>query len=104
MISLTEALAWEVRGRGVRITAVAPGPVRTSFHANMGSERSYYLRFMGTIDPELVARTGYLGYRMGLTLVYPRLIDRALALALRVSPHVIVVPIVSWLLRKRNGV
>ncbi|MEZ5925494.1 MAG: SDR family oxidoreductase [Hyphomicrobiaceae bacterium] len=103
VISLTEALAWEARGRGVQITAVMPGPVNTQFHADMGAERSYYLKFMGVVSPERVARAGYRGYRLGLTLVYPRLIDRVLALCLRLSPHFIAVPIVSWLLRKRNG-
>ncbi len=103
VISLTEALAWETRGRGVRVSVVSPGPVRTGFHAAMGAEHSFYLKFMGIIDPARVARAGYLGNRLGMTLVYPRLIDRALALGMRVTPHVILVPIVSWLLRRRNG-
>lgn len=103
VLSLTEALSWETRGRGVQITALAPGPVRTRFHTNMGAERSHYLTVVGTVDPERVARAGYRGYRMGLTLVYPRLLDRLLALGTRVTPHIILVPIVSWLLCKRNG-
>lgn len=103
VISLTEALAWETRGRGVRISVVAPGPVRTDFHAAMGAEHSFYLKFMGMVDPARVARAGYRGHMLGLTLVYPRLIDRTLALGMRVMPHFILVPIVSWLLRRRNG-
>jgi hypothetical protein len=101
--SLTEAIAWEVRGRGVTVTAVSPGPVATKFHARMGAEQSKYLRFLGTVSPERVARAGYLGHRLGLTTVYPRLLDWPTALALRLTPHIIMVPIVSWLLRKRNG-
>lgn len=101
--SLTEALSWETRGRGVVVTAVSPGPVRTEFHARMGSEESKYLRILGTVSPERVAWAGYLGHRLGLTLVYPRLVDWPMAVSLRVMPHVIMVPIVCWLLRKRNG-
>lgn len=101
--SLTEAISWEVRGRGVTVTAVSPGPVRTEFHARMGSEQSKYLRILGTIRPERVARAACLGNRLGLTIVHPRLLDWPMALALRLTPHVILVPIVSWLLRKRNG-
>lgn len=103
VISLTEALAWEIRGRGVKVSVVAPGPVRTGFHAAMRSDRSYYLKFLGIVDPARVARAAYRGHRLGLTLVYPRLVDRALALAMRLTPHVILVPIVSWLLRRRQG-
>jgi short-subunit dehydrogenase len=103
VISLTEALAWEVRGHGVRIAAICPGPARTRFHAAMGAERSYYLPFMGTVEPRRVARAAYWGHRLGLTLVYPRLLDWPVAIALRLMPHFIVIPIVSFLLRRRNG-
>ncbi len=103
VISLTEALAWEIRGRGVKVSVVAPGPVRTGFHAAMRSDHSYYLKVLGIVDPERVARAGYRGHRLGMTVVYPRLIDRVLALAMRLTPHVILVPIVSWLLRRRRG-
>ncbi len=36
VLSLTEAIAAETAGEGVRVCALAPGPVNTAFHARMG--------------------------------------------------------------------
>ena len=38
VLSLTEAIAAETAGEGVRVCALAPGPVNTRFHARMGAE------------------------------------------------------------------
>jgi hypothetical protein len=40
VLSLSESIAAETAGLGVRITALAPGPVNTGFHARMGSEQA----------------------------------------------------------------
>ena len=42
VLSFSEAVAAEVAGEGVRISALAPGPVNTRFHARMGAERALY--------------------------------------------------------------
>ena len=36
VLSLTEAIAAETAGEGVRVCALAPGPVNTRFHERMG--------------------------------------------------------------------
>ncbi len=42
VLSLTEAIAAETAGEGVRVCALAPGPVNTMFHARMGAENAFY--------------------------------------------------------------
>ncbi len=42
VISLSEAVASELAGTGVRVAVVAPGPVATGFHAAMGAENARY--------------------------------------------------------------
>ena len=37
VVSLSEAIASEVSGQGVRISALLPGPVETEFHEDMGA-------------------------------------------------------------------
>jgi hypothetical protein len=98
VISLSEALAHEQRGSGVRVCVVAPGPVDTSFHAAMRAERALYRRLLPALSPERVAAAVYRGYRLRLTVVIPGLTNRLVAMALRVLPHPLSVPLVGWLL------
>jgi uncharacterized protein len=102
VLSFSEALASEVAGQGVRVTALAPGPVNTAFHARMGAEHSLYRYLVAPSSPEGVARAGYRGFALGLRVVVPGLLNPFLALAMRILPHRIVIPIVGILLKQRG--
>jgi short-subunit dehydrogenase len=56
VMSLTEALAEEVAGKGVRVLAVAPGPVQTNFHATMGADHALYRWLVPAAQPQMIAR------------------------------------------------
>jgi short-subunit dehydrogenase len=101
VLSLTEAIAAETAGEGVRVCALAPGPVNTAFHARMGSESAFYRAFVVPASAEFVARAGYLGFRLGLRVVIPGVVNPLLAVAMRIMPHRILIPIVGWLLKPR---
>lgn len=101
VISLTRALAHECADRGVRISALLPGPVATPFHARMSAEHSYYLSVMGVMSPEQVARAGFRGFQSGRTLIFPGVINHLNAAALRVIPSSFIVPVLGWLLKRR---
>ncbi len=103
VISLSEAVASETAGEGVRVCALAPGPVDTGFHARMGTERSLYRTLLFPSSPEAVAAAGYRGFALGLRVVVPGLLNPVLALAMRIVPHRIVLPIVGWLLKPREA-
>lgn len=103
VLSLTEAIAAETAGEGVRVCALAPGPVNTRFHARMGSENAFYRRLIPPASPESVARAGYRGYVLGLRVTIPGVFNPFLALAMRIMPHRIVIPIVGLLLKPREG-
>ncbi len=102
VISLTEALAWEIRGRGVRISALAPGPVETDFHANMGAERTGYRMFFRGITANRAARAGLHGLWLGRTVVVPGALWSTLALALHAIPRKILSAFVGLLLKPRG--
>ncbi len=103
VLSFSEALAAETAGEGVRITAVAPGPVNTQFHARMGAEQAIYRSLVAASSPEAVARAAYRGFALGLRVVVPGILNPFLALAMRILPHRIVVPIVGVLLKQRGS-
>jgi len=102
VISLTEAIAAETAGEGVRLCALAPGPVNTAFHRRMGSETAFYRTFILPASARSVARAGYWGFALGLRVVVPGLISPFVALAMRIMPHRILIPIVGWLLKPRE--
>lgn len=101
VVSLTEALAFEHAGSGVRISAAMPGPVRTTFHERMGVKNAFYLWLPSTLTPERTARLIYSAFMGRKTLIVPGLIASFNAFALRVIPHFILVPFMGWLLKQR---
>jgi short-subunit dehydrogenase len=101
VISLTRAVGAETAGQGVRLMALAPGPVDTGFHQAMGAEFSFYRQLILPLSAAGTASAGYRGYVLGSRLVVPGLMNKLLALSLKVLPHAILVPIVGWLLRPR---
>ena len=98
VISLTEAVAAELPGEGVRIAALLPGPVNTSFHADMGAEHSRYRWMLPAHSPEAVAHIAHRNFRLGQRVIVPGLFNRLAFGALRLLPHPISVPVMAWLL------
>jgi short-subunit dehydrogenase len=96
VLSFTEALAEEVRGSGVRVSCLAPGPTDTGFAAQAGAAGSRLFR-RGVMDAGRVARAGHDGLRRGRTLVIPGLRNRALAFSVRLSPRVLVTRISGYM-------
>lgn len=103
VISLTEAVAHEIRGQGVQVMAVAPGPVETTFHAKMGADRALYRFLVPSVSAEHVVRSALRGYRFGRKVVLPGLLTPILMAAVRVSPHILSVPLLGFILRPRGA-
>jgi short-subunit dehydrogenase len=103
VLSFSEAIAAEVSGEGVRITAIAPGPVNTLFHARMGSENALYRSFVAPLSADGVAAAGYGGFALGLRVVVPGFLNPFFALAMRVLPHRIMIPFIGVLLKQRGA-
>jgi short-subunit dehydrogenase len=97
-LSLTEAIASEAAGQGVRIAVVLPGPVETRFHARMDAEGSLYRHILAAATPERVAALSVRSYRLGRRVIAPGLVPTLAVPFLRILPHAISVPIVNWLL------
>ena len=101
--SLTEALASELSGSGVRMTLVAPGPIDTRFHAKMGADNALYRWLFPAISPERAARSAVFAYRLGRRVVVPGLISKALAVAITILPHWTTTPMIRAILSPRGA-
>ena len=98
VVSLTRAVASETAGRGVRVVSVLPGPVETTFHAEMGANNALYRYIMPSLTPDEVASSVSRGYRLGHRLIVPGIFNWLVSRFAGIIPYNILVPIVGRLL------
>jgi hypothetical protein len=98
VLSFSEALSEELRGTGVTVTALLPGPTRTEFQARAKMEGMNLTRF-GLAGARSVAEAGYRAMEKGRAVVIPGAVNRALAFLVRVAPRGLVRRVVSRLNR-----
>lgn len=86
VLSFSEALANELKGTGVTVTCLCPGPTATEFHerAKMMDSR---LLIPTRMSVARVARIGYRGLMCGKTLVIPGMHNWVLAQVVRLVPR-----------------
>jgi len=86
VLSFTEALHQELAPRGIRVTALCPGPVPTEFQARAGVPEARGPRSL-TLSAEEVARAGYRGFIDGHRVVVPGFGNRLITVASRLVPR-----------------
>ena len=74
VLSFSEALHWELRPRGIRVTALCPGPVPTEFQARAGFTDDRKPDML-TQSADRVAEDGYRGLQRGRRVVVPGLAE-----------------------------
>jgi hypothetical protein len=100
VLSLSEALAYEVRGSGVTVTALCPGPTVTGFQERANVESTLLFRF-GHGDAAKVAKAGFVGMMRGKTVVVPGLVNKLTALSPRLSPRGLLLAVSAKLTERR---
>jgi uncharacterized protein len=103
VLSFSEALAQEVRDRGVTVTAVCPGVVPTGFQARAGMEHTRGYRLSPKVTARDVALAGWGGFQRGDRIVYPGGVTWLTAVALRLTPHAMLLPLVRQAFNPRKG-
>ncbi|HEX5195105.1 MAG TPA: SDR family oxidoreductase [Solirubrobacteraceae bacterium] len=107
VLTFSEALHHELRGAGVTVTALAPGPVSTEFWDvagwEVGSGGSFQSAVPGPlwVTAEETARAGVRGLEHGQRVVIPGLPTRAAMLASSYVPNAFKLPAIEWALRRR---
>ena len=86
VLSLSEALHHELEPKGIKVTVLCPGPVKTEFQERSGMVESLYPQFL-TRSADRVARDGYRGFMGGRRVVIPGSHNRVLARLLRLLPR-----------------
>ena len=86
VLSFTEALHCELKPRGIRVTALCPGPVQTEFAARAGVDEAHSPPVL-LRSPEAVADAGFRGLMAGRRVVIPGLVNRAVTVAVQLVPR-----------------
>jgi uncharacterized protein len=102
VLSFSEALATEVKGTGVAVTCVCPGPVPTGFQARADIAELKAYQMAPKRSAEYVARAGWRGFLRGDRVVLPGLETKLGALASRFLPHRLLLPLAGSALSARK--
>jgi len=90
VLSFSEAIADEVRGTGVTVTALCPGATETGFQKRADMENSRLVQGRRIMDPTSVARAGYKAMMQGKAVEVPGLGNKVVPLLARLSPRSLV--------------
>ena len=99
VISFSVGLRRELRPKGIRVTALCPGPVPTEFQARAGILDVHYPRGFDRSAQE-VAREGYRGLLRGKAVVVPGVHNKLIPWLPRVLPRGFIADMVYGRLRR----
>jgi short-subunit dehydrogenase len=100
--NLSEALRVELRGTGVRVTTVCPGPVETEFGlvASRKQKKKLPVPNWVQVTPQQVVRDSLRAFAKDRARVFPGIAIRAFALSIAMIPMFILRRILERLVRK----
>jgi short-subunit dehydrogenase len=97
VVSFSEALAEELRGTGVHVTAYCPGPVATEFARTAGNAESVLFKRFAVASPKDVARGAHRALMHGRVVAVHGLLNWFGVESLRFSPRVLVRRLIRFL-------
>ncbi len=89
VLSFTEALAEEISNPNIKISCLAPGPVKTEFGEKSDLEDSLLFK-VSLMEMEPVVKAGYEGFRKGQTIIIPGLKQQIVPFLNRFTPRLLV--------------
>jgi len=96
VLSFSEALACELEGTGVTVTALCPGPTASGFQEKAAMHASGLVRNKKLPSSEQVAAAGYRAMRRGRRVYIYGFTNRLMALSVRFTPRTMVTRVVKW--------
>lgn len=101
VLSFSEAIHEEVRGTGVTVTCLCPGPTKSHFQQRAGMGKVLIFQY-ATMPSGPVAEAAFRAMMKGWPLVIPGLINKVTSFLTRLSPRAMVPPIVHFLQMNRG--
>jgi short-subunit dehydrogenase len=95
VLSFGEAIAYELRGSGVKVSVLSPGVTETEFLEVAGQQRTFYQR-MAMMKSAGVARSGIEAMLRGRTSHVPGVVNKLPAFLMRFTPRQLAAAMASW--------
>ena len=102
VLSFSEALHRELSSRGVRVTALCPGPVPTEFQARAGLRLDRAQQRL-ELAADRVAQIAYRGFMRGERVVIAGTLNRLAVLLLHLLPNALLLRLVDRRMRDARG-
>lgn len=98
VLSVSEALANELQGTGVTVTALCPGATKTEFgtRSQMNNTRLFG---KGVMDAKTVAELGFKALKQGKSVVITGVKNRMIAITTRFAPRKVILSIAKSLMK-----
>ena len=102
VLSLGEAIAYELRGTGVTVAVLCPGTTATNFQRVAGMSELAFFNSAArhVMSATAVARLGYRGLKGRRRVIITGLLNRIIALGGRFAPHPISLPVTQALMSR----
>ncbi|MDX1838253.1 SDR family NAD(P)-dependent oxidoreductase [Legionella taurinensis] len=102
VISLSVALAYELKPQGVTVSILCPGPTESAFMERAHMQGSWLARgIIGLMSAEKVARKAYSGLNSNQLFIIPGIMNKILVFAAKLSPRFMSTRIVAFFHRKQ---
>lgn len=100
LLSLSEAVAEELRGSAVTVTALCPGATKTNFAHDAGMEDIPLFTWTRPADAREVAEAGWRGMQRGRRVIVTGWLNKVFAFGPRFAPRTLVTWIAKFVLGK----
>lgn len=97
VLSFSQALRDELKGSGVTVSTLCPGPTETMFQKKTPFGKTKLIKVLGMSKADDVARQAYIGLMDGDAIIIPGFRNKFAAFLGRHSPRSIVVPLMHKL-------
>jgi len=99
ILSLSEAIAEELNGTGVTVTALCPGGTKTEF-AEKANIKNSSVHFFEVMEAKRVARIGYKALMKGKRVVIPGMLNKIQIFSIRFTPRIVVSKLIKFMMSK----
>lgn len=102
VLSFSEALAWELRDKGIVVSCLCPGPTATNFAKAAKVEKARLFQFRSVASSKDVARFGLRALEAGQRVAIEGLMNRVMAFLVPFIPRVVVLRLGEALQKSRH--